>query len=267
MDAAGAGRYAQTRTKYERRAAEIKAGAERYLVTQETGTFGPRWQTNAAAVIGGAAGPERYPAVWKEVLSKVGTGPTHGLIISPYYNDYVIRAMAEMGHRQEALGWIRQYWGGMLKEGASSFWEAYDTDWYKEDFHSSLQSDNRSGYFVSLAHGWSAGSTAWLTEEVLGIQPTGAGFKTVDVRPDLVDLAWAKGGVPTPHGLLKVDVRKEGGATKIAVDVPEGVVARVSVPGGSVMVDGKAVTGEAAEGGARTVVTLNYAGHFELVGR
>ena len=103
-----------------------------------------------------------------------------GLIISPYYNYYVIRAMAEMGHREQALKWIRQYWGGMVDEGATSFWEAYDPSWYHEDFHSSLQSDNRSGYFVSLAHGWSSGPTAWLMEQVLGIQPTGAGFATVD---------------------------------------------------------------------------------------
>ena len=34
--------------------------------------------------------------------------------------------MAASGHRQEALGWIREYWGGMVKEGATSFWEGYD---------------------------------------------------------------------------------------------------------------------------------------------
>ena len=82
-----------------------------------------------------------------------------------------------------------------------------------EDFHSSLQSDNRSGYFVSLAHGWSSGPTAWMMEQVLGIQPAGAGFSTVDIRPDLVDLDWAKGGEPTPQGLLMVDVRKNGAIT------------------------------------------------------
>ena len=59
------------------------------------------------------------------------TGDTNGLIISPYYNYYVIRAMAEMGHREEALKWIRQYWGGMVDEGATSFWEAYDPSWYQ----------------------------------------------------------------------------------------------------------------------------------------
>jgi alpha-L-rhamnosidase len=92
--------------KYERRAAEIRAGAVKYLLDTTTGTFGPRWQTNAAAVISGAAGPEQYEAIWKHVLSQVGAGPTNGKIISPYYNYYVIRAMAEVGHREEAMKWI-----------------------------------------------------------------------------------------------------------------------------------------------------------------
>jgi alpha-L-rhamnosidase len=197
------------------------------------------------------------------VLSQVGTGPTGGLIISPYYNYYVIRAMAKTGHRAEALKWIRQYWGGMLDEGATSFYEAYDPDFYKEDFHASLQSDNRSGYFVSLAHGWSAGPTAWLMEEVLGIQPTGAGFATVDVRPDLVDLVWARGGEPTPHGLLKVEATRSA----VTVDVPEGVVARVSVPGRkAVTVNGAEAASVAVEDGARRVVVLDRTGHYVLEG-
>ena len=208
--------------KYEARAAEIEDGAQKYLLDASTGTFGPRWQTNAAAVIGGAAKPEQYDAIWKNVLSQVGTGQTKGLIISPYYNYYVIRAMAEMGHREQALKWIRQYWGGMVNEGATSFWEAYDPSWYREDFHSSLQSDNRSGYFVSLAHGWSSGPTAWLMEQVLGIQPTGAGFARwtsgriwwifgLGARCE-ADAAWiAEGGCA-----------EEGGATEIAVDVAGG---------------------------------------------
>jgi hypothetical protein len=257
--------------RYERRAAEVKAGAEKYLLDTSTGTFGPRWQTNAAAVIGGAAGPEQYPAIWTNVLSQVGKDGTKGLIITPYYNYYVISAMAEMGHRQEALAWIRQYWGGMLQEGATSFWEAYDPSWYKEDFHSSLQADNRSGYFVSLAHGWSTGPTAWLMEEVLGIQPKGAGFSTVDVRPDLVDLTWAKGSEPTPNGLLKVDARKDAGGLEVAVDIPEGVVARVSVPVTSsaarVTVNGKVEPATAAENGARMIVTLSHAGHYSVTAR
>ena len=255
--------------KYRERAEAVKAAADKYL-TDASGTFGRRWQTNAAAVISGTAGPDRYDVIWKDVLSQVGKEAAPGTeyqIMTPYYGDYVLRAMAEMNHREDALKWMRQYWGGMLNEGATSFWEAYDTHWYHEDFHSSLQADNRSGYFVSLAHGWSSGPTAWLMEEVLGIQPTGAGFATVNLRPDLVDLEWARGAMPTPHGLIKVDAKKKESAAEIAVDVPEGVVARLSVPVSgasvtSVSVNGKSERGESAEGGARRVVVLDHAGHY-----
>jgi alpha-L-rhamnosidase len=200
---------------------------------------------------------------------EAGPGLGHGPIMSPYYGDYVLRAMAKMNHRADALAWMRQFWGGMLQEGATSFWEAYDVDWYKEDFHSSLQADNRSGYFVSLAHGWSSGPTAWLMEEVLGIQPTGAGFSTVNLRPDLVDLQWAKGGVPTPHGLLKVDARKQGSGIEVMVDLPEGVKAELSMPVAAgakeVQVNGKAMAVQAVEGGARGIVELGAAGHYVVV--
>lgn len=257
--------------KYEARAEAIGKAANQYLVDPATGAFGPRWQTNAAAVIGGAASPAQYPAIWNSSLSQVGKGSTRGWIITPYYNYYVIRAMAKMGHRAEALSWIRQYWGGMISEGATSFWEGYDPDWYTGNFHASLQADNSSGYFVSLAHGWSAGPTAWLMEEVLGIEPRGAGFSTVDIRPDLMDLAWARGAEPTPHGLLKVDARKEENGTRVVVDVPEGVTANVALPIASasarVLVNGKPAEGTPSEQGARFVVKLDRAGHYEFMDR
>jgi hypothetical protein len=173
-----------------------------------------------------------------------------------------------MGHREDALQWMRQYWGGMLEEGATSFWEAYDPDWFKEDFHSSLQADRRSGYFVSLAHGWSSGPTPWLTEQVLGIQSQGPGFDTVDIRPDLLDLEWAKGTQPTPHGPLSISLKKAQGMS-IAIDLPPGIRARVSVPvsrpNGIVTVNGERHSSTPAEDGTRIVVTIEAPGHYVFV--
>jgi hypothetical protein len=73
--------------------------------------------------------------------------------------------------------------------------------------------------------------------------------------------------MPTPHGLIKVDARKKGSATEIAVDVPDGVTARLSVPVSragitAVRVNGKREPGESAEAGTRRVVTLDHAGHY-----
>jgi len=189
-------------------------------------------------------------------------------MISPYYNFYVITAMAEAGHRRETLEEIRNYWGGMIKEGATSTWEAYDPSWPKEDFHRSLQSDNGQGYFVSLAHGWSSGPTVWLTEQVLGIEPLEPGFRQVSIRPDLADLRWARGTEPTPQGLIRVDYRKAATGLEAEIDLPQGVIAKVSMPVGagqhSVMVNGKSMQGSLMENGSRLLVQLKQAGHYKL---
>ena len=256
---------------YEQRAAAIKAAAQKHLLDPSTGTFGSLWQTNAAAVLFDVADPSQYAAIWKNVLSNVGHVHFNSRVATPYYNYYIISAMAKMGHREEALQWMRQYWGGMLDEGATSFWEAYDPDWFKEDFHASLQADNRSGYFVSLAHGWSSGPTPWLMEQVLGIHSRGAGFSTVDIRPDPLDLKWARGAEPTPNGLLKVDIRNEGGPIAVTIDLPPGVAATVSVPlvhsGAAVLVNGQSRASKPSEGGTRATVVLNAAGSYVLSSR
>lgn len=253
--------------RFQKRADAIKAAAQHYLL-DPSDSFGDRWQTNAYAVLSGVATPSQYPTIWRNALSSVGHVKYNALIITPYYNYYVISAMAKMDHRQAALDWIRQYWGGMLDEGATSFWEGYDPSWYKgTDFHTSLQADGMSGYRVSLAHGWSSGVTPWLMEQILGIQATGPGFSTVNIRPDLVDLQWAKGAEPTPRGLLSVGIRKAAGYVT-TIDLPPGTEAHVSVPvissGAQVLVNGRLESSISDENGERATFVLRTAGHYEI---
>ena len=259
----------QNAAVFQQEADKIKNAAQEALLDKASGSFGTRWQVNAYAVLSGAADRSQYDAIWSNSLSTVGKVRYNGLIITPYYNYYVISAMAKMGHRAEALDWIRQYWGGMLDEGATSFWEGYDPDWYKDDFHASLQADNMSGYRVSLAHGWSSGVTPWLMEEVLGVHARGAGFSQVDIRPDLIDLTYAKGGEPTPRGILGVNIKKVADTgLRVGIDLPAGTVARVSLPvsagAKTISVNGKAMSATPDEGGSRAVVLLDRAGHYEL---
>lgn len=204
--------------KYDTRASAAIAAAQTTF-RDPTGTYSTTWQLNSLAALA-IPEPENTAPLWTNVLSRVKQDSPSDQVISPYFNAYVIDAMASLGHRREALEWIRQYWGGMLAEGATSFWEAYDLRWPKTDAHLSLQADNTTGYFVSLAHGWSSGPTAWLAENILGVTPHGPGYDTVDIHPDLLDLAWAYGSVPTPHGLIKINLDKEGG---IILDLPRGV--------------------------------------------
>ena len=256
--------------KFEEKADALKAAAHEYMLDVK-GSFGDRWQPNAYAVISGVANKDQYAKIWRNSLSDVGHVKYNPYIITPYYNFYVVTAMAKMGHRRAALNWIRQYWGGMVQEGATSFWEGYDSTWYKGiNFHASLQADNMSGYNVSLAHGWSSGVTPWLMTQILGIQPTAGGFAKVNIRPDLLGLKWAKGGEPTPHGILHVSIRNDNGyVTKI--QLPPDVEARVSVPvpvaGAKVLVNGKPMASTPAENGKRAVVMLSGQGSYTVTSK
>ena len=249
--------------KFTLESQQLKLAAQNFLLDSTTDTFGPRWQTNAMAIFSGVADEKQTSDIWDKVLSK----PRH-FMITPYYNFYIITAMAQAGHRREAMDWMREFWGGMVNEGATSFWEAYDPSWPKENYHESLQADNGQGYFVSLCHGWSSRPTAWLTEQVLGIQPQAAGFSEVSIRPDLAGLEWARGAEPTPHGPIKVDLHARGDGLDTTLDLPDGITAEVSIPAPkgetSVELNGQTATATPAENGSRLTVEISKGGHYTL---
>jgi hypothetical protein len=178
----------------------------------------------------------------------------------------VLDAIAAGGHIHEALDWMRSYWGGMLAEGATSFWESYDLRWPKTDPHLALQADGTAGYFVSMAHGWSSGPTAWLVENVLGVREPQDGYQSVVITPDLGGLDWARGTVPTPHGIIAVSVDKQKGVT---IDLPTGVEkASVELPeaaGKQLYLDSTPVKHDPAN--TKYLVQLTRAGHYELTYR
>ena len=253
---------------FEQRADELAKASEAQDWTD--GSYGPRWQTNAMAVISGVAQTDQYGSIWQNVLDQVGQPTFRPNVITPYYGSYVLDALAEMNHREAALKWIREYWGGMIAEGATSFWEAYDPAWPKDDPHVDLQADDTAGYRISLAHGWSSAPAFWLMQQVLGIQPTAPGFAKTTIRPDLVDLEWAKGAEPTPQGLLKVDLRKthDEHSLHAVIDLPPGVEATVLYPvtpgTGPVLVNGERRTGTPAENGSRVAIVLSKPGQYEI---
>jgi hypothetical protein len=78
-----------------------------------------------------------------------------------------------------------------------------------------------------------AGSPAYhLLTQVLGVTPTAPGFTEFEIRPQLGDLEWAEGVVPSPKGDIPVRVQKKGGKLLLATTVPEGTAATVLWPDG-----------------------------------
>ena len=252
---------------YEALAAAMRQASEKYLKTDD-GTFGPNIQTNAMAIYSGLADAQETATIYGKILRPLTEKQMPAYDLSPYYSNYVIYAMAKAGHSDETLGFIRYYWGGMIDEGATSFWEGYDPRWDKHNFHAHLRADNGTGYFVSLAHGWSTGPTSWLMDEVLGITPATPGYSEVSIRPDLADLTYARGTLPTPQGLLEVDFSKQNAGLQAKITLPAGMRADVLLPASSgqqLEVDGKSAEAEQVENGSRLHVSLTSGEHTLII--
>ena len=187
-------------------------------------------QANALRVLAGLADAERVNA------DLFAPDPAAGL--SPFYGYYVLEARAAADDVTGALDLLRNYWGGMLDLGATSFWEHFDQAWLadkperidewpqpgRRNIHRDYGEYCYTGFRHSLCHAWSAGPAAWLARHVLGVLPTAPGFARASVRPRLGDLRYARGTVPTPHGPVRVTAeRTKSGRVDTRVELPDGV--------------------------------------------
>jgi len=121
-------------------------------------------------------------------------------IVTPFMRFFELEAMCELGETSHVLNEIRDYWGGMMDLGATSFWEEYDPALPPE-----LQYDMYHDKFrKSLCHAWGAAPIYLLGKYVLGVRPVEPGYARYRVEPDPGNLERIEGTVPTPHGDISV---------------------------------------------------------------
>mgnify|MGYP004458053761 FL=1 len=125
-------------------------------------------------------------------------------ITTPYMRFYELEALCMMGRQTQVLQEIRNYWGGMLREGATSFWEKYIPSEHGTE-HLAMYG---RPYGKSLCHAWGASPVYLLGRYFLGIQPTQPGYATWEARPNLADLEWMEGRVPTPNGIIHIRMER-----------------------------------------------------------
>jgi hypothetical protein len=139
-------------------------------------------------------------------------------ITTPYMRFYELAALCEMGLQKEVLPEIKAYWGGMLREGATSFWEKYNPE---ETGCQHLAMYGRP-YGKSLCHAWGASPVYLMGKYYLGVKPTKPGYAEYEVRPVLGGLEWMEGDVPTPFG--KIHVRMDGRQVSVRSDGGRGIL-------------------------------------------
>ena len=136
------------------------------------------------------------------ILDKVMLNEQIEAITTPYMRFYELEALCKMGMQETVLPEIKAYWGGMLREGATTFWEKYIPS---ESGTQHLSMYGRP-YGKSLCHAWGASPIYLMGRYYLGVEPQRPGYQAFTVRPMLGGLQWMRGDVPTPFGKIHVEM-------------------------------------------------------------
>ena len=123
-------------------------------------------------------------------------------ITTPYMRFYELEALCAMGDHKAVTHEIKDYWGGMLNLGATSFWEKYNP----EDSGSEHYAMYGRPFGKSLCHAWGASPIYLLGKYYLGVAPVKPGYEEYSIAPVLGGLKWMEGSVPTPNGDIKLFV-------------------------------------------------------------
>lgn len=121
-------------------------------------------------------------------------------ITTPYMKFYELAALCEINEKEKVLQYVREYWGGMIKLGATTIWETYDPT-QKGDEHYAMYGHP---FGKSLCHAWGANPVYLFGKYLLGVKPLAPGYKSYLAEPSLAGLQWIKGRVPTPDGNIEV---------------------------------------------------------------
>mgnify|MGYP002772256441 FL=1 len=185
-------------------------------------------QVAALKVLGGHMTAEN-------ALPELLIGGAKGL--SAFMSFYIFSAIAETGKISAAVEIMKEYYGGMLSRGATTFWEDFDVDWLIDsgridelpppgvkDIHGDFGNYCYKGFRHSLCHGWSAGPVPFITQYILGIKELEAGCKVLQIRPNLSGLEYVYGTFPTPYGTVEVMCRNENGEMVTKIKSPKEIV-------------------------------------------
>lgn len=158
------------------------------------------------------AWPLRFDIAPREIRTKLLAAMQQPgkLTLGGYGGDALYSALLHAGGGEFAVRDLERY-RPMLNENKAN-WEQF-----------SLQGE--------VNHAWTAYPGYLFLKYVCGIQPTGGGFATFDVRPAIEGLAFAEGAVPTVKGLIATRWEKgEGGRFHLTIQVPANTRATVYIP-------------------------------------
>ena len=202
--------------------------AFRHVFTDGKGTLKKEFQTGYVLPLafGLAEGAEREAMAQNldRLVRERGYHLSTGFTGTPH----ILFALADGGKAETAYKLLLQdtapSWLACIKEGATTTWEEWTIDPYKE------------GNIPSYNHYAYGAVGDFLYRRVAGIEPTEGGYKCFSVRPVLGGgLTYAKASVRTPYGMAASEWHLDGGKFTLKVTVPVSCTCRVTMPNGKRM--------------------------------
>ena len=148
-------------------------------------------------------GAQRQAAV--DVLKDPGA-----IMAEPYYQRFVMEAMALNGMPDHAMGLVRSLWREMVESGSPTVWEQSTRE--KE---------------MSYCHAFSCVPLYFMSAFVLGARPLTPGYATFALEPRPLGLTEASGVVPTSHGPIEIAWTASGNTVDLNVTVPKNTTAHL----------------------------------------
>lgn len=108
-------------------------------------------------------------------------------IYTPFMKFFELCAIAETGNIDYVIDYMNYYWGGMIDEGATTFWEKYDPN---QKGAEKYEMYGRK-YGKSLCHSWGAGPLYLLAKYVVGLKPCDSGYQEYSIKPYLTNFKYS----------------------------------------------------------------------------
>jgi hypothetical protein len=182
---------------WKRRSADITLKIRKKYLDENTKLFGPlRYANFYAVVFDVAKGKDEL-----EAIANALAGNEMPPVGTPYCAYWQNVALVKCNRADVAMGFVRKIWGGMLRDGATTFWEGWSEDKKGDEKYSFY----KRPFANSLCHAWSASPSVFFAREIAGIKPTSDGWKTW-VKNPLPEASGMNFTVPTSQGEIEISI-------------------------------------------------------------
>jgi hypothetical protein len=205
---------------YKDRAEQVKASINEKLYDEKRGVYVDCEDSTHAALHA-----NMFPLAFDltpeaKVASVVEFIKSRGMACSVYGAQYLLEALYKAGEAEYALELMTarhdRSWPHMIYDvGTTVTLEAWDIK-YKNN--------------LDWNHAWGAAPANIIPRYLMGVQPVEPGFRSLQIKPQVADLTFARAKVPTIRGQIHVSVEQNEQLYLLKTTIPGNTWATVFVP-------------------------------------